>query len=96
MSILRKHIKIHGKVQGVGFRQNAFILAQKLAVTGWVRNTADGDVEAVVEGHPSSVQLFVEWCHEGPIHAVVTSVVVIQSIETETSELTSFTVQKTT
>jgi len=95
MSVLHKHLKIQGKVQGVGFRQNAFILAQKLGVKGWVKNTTEGSVEIVVEGDPSSVALFVEWCHEGPGHAVVSSVTLLESREQESFEFSVFTIQRT-
>lgn len=95
MTIARKHLKIQGKVQGVGFRQNAFILAQKLAVNGWVKNTSDGGVELLVEGAPSSVALFLEWCHEGPIHSVVNSVDILDSREQDFAEFSVFTIKKT-
>ncbi len=96
MSIARKHLKIQGKVQGVGFRQNAFILAQKLGVKGWVKNTFDGAVEITVEGEPTSVDLFVEWCHEGPIHSVVSSVTILESKTLAEAEFSVFSIQKTT
>ena len=96
MAIARKHLKIQGKVQGVGFRQNAFILAQKLGVKGWVKNTFDGAVEITVEGEPASVALFVEWCHEGPIHSVVNSVTELESKTLEEAEFIVFSIQKTT
>lgn len=96
MAISRKYLKIQGKVQGVGFRQNAFILAQKLGVKGWVKNTSEGSVEILVEGEPSSVDLFLEWCHEGPIHSVVNSVTVLKSETRDFFEFTVFSIQKTT
>ncbi len=96
MTIVHKHLKILGKVQGVGFRHNAFILAQKLGVTGWVKNTAEGAVEVVVEGNSSSVNLFVEWCHEGPMHSAVTSVTVLESRDQDIADFSVFTIKKTT
>jgi acylphosphatase len=95
MEITRKHLKIKGKVQGVGFRQNAFILAQKLGLKGWVRNTHEGDVEVMIEGESSTVALFEEWCHEGPIHSVVTSVKVLNSENSSETTFLTFTIQKT-
>lgn len=95
MQITRKHLKIKGKVQGVGFRQNAFILAQKLGLKGWVKNTHEGDVEVMIEGESSTVALFEEWCHEGPIHSVVTSVNVLNSENTSETIFLTFTIQKT-
>ncbi|MFM8268630.1 MAG: acylphosphatase [Pseudomonadota bacterium] len=96
MDIARKHLKIQGKVQGVGFRQNAFILAQKLGVKGWVKNTFDGAVEITVEGEPTSVDLLVEWCHEGPMHSVVRSVTILESKTLAEAEFSVFSIQKTT
>jgi acylphosphatase len=95
MSFSRKQLKIQGKVQGVGFRQNAFILAQKLKLVGWVRNTSEGEVELLVEGELSSVNLFVEWCHEGPTHAAVTTVTVLESSIRDFTEFQSFTILRT-
>ena len=95
MSFVNKHLKIKGKVQGVGYRQNAFILAQKLGLTGWVKNTSEGDVEIVIEGIESNVSLFVEWCQDGPIHSVVTSVVILKSTSRDFAEFSDFTIRKT-
>ena len=95
MVLSHKHLRIQGKVQGVGFRQNAFILATKLGLKGWVKNTREGDVEIVVQGEDSSVLLFAEWCHEGPIHSVVRSVVVLESREIADCEFTYFTIENT-
>ncbi len=49
-----RHLLIHGRVQGVGFRESMRIEAARLGVTGWVRNRRDGTVEAVVDGHDES------------------------------------------
>ncbi len=61
-------------MHGVGFRWSCQIQAQKLGVTGWVRNLEDGTVEVAVEGDGHAVQQLVEWCHQGPHHAIVTGV----------------------
>ena len=66
MSLRRAHLRIHGTVQGVAFRAHARDQARKLKVKGWVRNLADGDVEAVAEGAPDEVDAFIRWCHDGP------------------------------
>ncbi len=95
MKITRKHLKIKGKVQGVGYRQSALILAQKLEIKGWVKNTHEGEVEIIAEGAASRVSVFVEWCHEGPRHSVVTEVVVLDSKEITHFEFQDFTIQKT-
>lgn len=96
METCRKHLKIQGKVQGVGFRHNAFLLAQKLGLKGWVKNTQTGDVEIIVEGKDKDVRLFLEWCHEGPIHSVVTTVTVLKSEQAIEQQYSEFTIKKTT
>ena len=69
---------IKGKVQGVFFRATAKEIAQALDLKGWVKNTADGHVEALVTGDEEGVQQFIEWSKRGPENAVVSSV----SVET--------------
>ncbi|NDV11741.1 acylphosphatase [Crenobacter caeni] len=64
-------LRIHGKVQGVYYRDTAVARARELGVAGWVRNRVDGTVEAWVEGEPSAVAGFVEWAHQGPLSARV-------------------------
>ena len=59
-------LRIHGKVQGVYYRDSAVARAHELGVAGWVRNRVDGTVEAWVEGEPLAVAEFVEWAHQGP------------------------------
>lgn len=61
----RVHVYISGRVQGVGFRWNTVHLAQRLELTGWVRNLWDGRVEAVFEGPAEAVDQAVRWCHHG-------------------------------
>jgi acylphosphatase len=77
---------IHGRVQGVFFRDSMQREAQHLAVTGWVRNNSDGTVEAVVHGEPTSVDAIVRWAQRGPQHAQVTRV----DIEPDDRGYTSF------
>jgi len=60
------HLVIHGRVQGVFFRQSMTREAQYLAISGWVRNRSDGTVEAVVHGDPAAVDAMVRWAHKGP------------------------------
>ncbi|MFB6212541.1 MAG: acylphosphatase [Candidatus Magasanikbacteria bacterium] len=64
-------IKIFGKVQGVGFRFNTKRTADKLGVSGFVKNKEDGSVYTEVEGEPEKVDKFIEWCKEGPSFARV-------------------------
>lgn len=65
---------IHGRVQGVYFRDSMRREAQSLGVAGWVRNRPDGTVEAVVQGAPSAVEAIVLWAHRGPPAARVEKV----------------------
>jgi acylphosphatase len=65
------HLIIHGRVQGVFFRQSMLREAQNLAITGWVRNRFDGRVEAVVQGHPGAVDAMLRWAEHGPERAHV-------------------------
>jgi len=70
-SICRARVIAGGRVQGVGFRYWARSRAAPLGVSGWVRNTLDGDVEAVFEGPREHVELLVRWFREGPSAAYV-------------------------
>ena len=60
------YVKIHGKVQGVWFRASTKQKAEQLGLTGWVRNTDDGCVEAVFVGGEKQVQDMIQWCYQGP------------------------------
>ncbi len=66
MEPLTKHLRITGRVQGVGFRYSMYYVAQDLGLSGWVKNCEDGSVEAVVQGTPMSVQSIIDWAHKGP------------------------------
>ena len=74
MAKVRKHVFIHGKVQGVGYRYSAFNMAVSLGIKGWVRNKFDGSVEAMLEGEEIVLNQMVEWCKKGPIMAHVENV----------------------
>ena len=69
----RAHIFVTGRVQGVCYRAWVSDRARRLELGGWVRNRFDGRVEAVFEGPADLVEKMVEWCHEGPVHARVDS-----------------------
>ena len=73
MTITRQ-LRIFGRVQGVWYRESMRIEAQRLGVTGWVRNCRDGSVEAVVQGSPAAVDAIVEWARRGPELARVTDI----------------------
>lgn len=68
------HLRIQGRVQGVFFRDSMRREAKTLGVSGWVRNCADGSVEAVVQGAVAEVDTIVRWAHQGPRNAVVSRV----------------------
>ncbi len=67
-----KHLRIAGRVQGVGFRYHMERKARALGITGWVRNRHDGTVEAMVEGTPEAVDAMIAWARLGPASALVT------------------------
>ena len=69
--MIRRRVVVHGRVQGVFFRDTARRMAQSRGLGGWVRNTPEGTVEAVFEGEPEAVESMVAWCGEGPRGALV-------------------------
>jgi acylphosphatase len=92
MTIARK-LSIHGRVQGVFYRASAVDAARPLGLAGWVRNRADGTVEAFVQGDETAVERFVDWAREGPRHARVDR---IEESEADVDpELTDFTQRPT-
>ena len=64
--MIRVHLTITGKVQGVYYRFYAKEKASFLGVTGWVANEADGTVAVVAEGPENKINDFVDWCYGGP------------------------------
>jgi acylphosphatase len=75
--VTRRRVVISGRVQGVFFRDSVRRRAESAGVSGWVRNTPEGAVEAVLEGDPSSVDEMVEFCRRGPSRADVAAVEVV-------------------
>ena len=68
---VRKRVVVHGKVQGVFFRDSTEKEASSKGVAGWVRNLDDGTVEAVFEGDSGAVDAMVDFCQSGPSRADV-------------------------
>ncbi len=74
MDMLRAHLWIGGRVQGVFFRSTTSQKAQRLGVYGWVKNCPDRRVEAVLEGERAAVEKLISWCRHGPAFAKVQEV----------------------
>lgn len=68
------HLRVSGRVQGVGFRWFVVREAEKAGVTGWVRNLPDGRVEAWLEGEGEAVRAVEQAVARGPRHAEVAGV----------------------
>jgi len=85
------HVMIKGKVQGVYYRVSAKEVAERLHLTGWVKNTREGHVEALAIGDSDDLDQFVEWCKRGPERADVTDVIVQASVEVT---VTGFSIMK--
>lgn len=66
-----RRLVAHGRVQGVWFRESMRMQAERLGVSGWVRNRMDGSVEAMVQGTPAAVEAITQWMRRGPERAVV-------------------------
>lgn len=78
----RIHVYISGRVQGVFFRAETQRAANGFNITGWVRNMADGRVEALFEGDDTNVDKMLEWCHIGPPAARVEEVLIEEELYT--------------
>ena len=66
MAVARAHVRVSGVVQGIGFRWFALRLAERYGLVGWVRNRADGSVEAEAEGERGAVEGFLREIEAGP------------------------------
>ena len=71
---IARRVVVSGNVQGVFFRDRTRREARTRGVAGWVRNCADGTVEAHFEGPADAVESLVRWAHAGPRHASVDDV----------------------
>ena len=66
--------RVEGRVQGVGFRQSCMNEGQRLGLSGWVRNTANGEVEVWAEGTEEKLEAMQHWLRRGPPIAQVDTV----------------------
>ena len=90
--IVRAHVWVKGRVQGVGFRAHVEYSARQMSVTGWVRNVGYDTVEAVVEGESQDVNLFIAMMKQGPRASRVDESTV--EWETPTGEFQEFGVKR--
>lgn len=74
--MVTRRLAISGTVQGVGYRYAMQREATRLGITGWVRNRADGSVEALVHGDAQAVEALISWARTGPPAARVQKVLV--------------------
>jgi len=84
----KAHVIISGRVQGVFFRMETLKAAELYGVSGWVRNKADGTVEALFEGDTKNVDSILKWCRKGSPPAKVEKTVV--NLEDYTGEFKGF------
>src|SRR3989338_11565051 len=90
MNKARLHITVSGIVQGVFFRATTCDMANELKLTGWVKNSEDGEsVEIMAEGDKKTLEKFLEWCAKGPKGANVEQINYDWRSEEHTSELQS-------
>jgi acylphosphatase len=74
LAAARAHVRVFGRVQGVGFRYWAADEARRRGLRGWVRNLDSGGLEAIFQGARGAVEDMLRWCHEGPDGAYVRDV----------------------
>lgn len=75
------HLVIKGKVQGVFYRATAKEMAEKLSLNGWIKNTAEGHVEATIQGSQEQIDQYIAWCWKGPARAKVDAIEINETPE---------------
>ena len=90
--ITQARVTISGRVQGVWYRASTKNKAEQLGLTGWVKNTTDGRVEAVFEGEKQRINEMIVWCSIGPSQAKVKGVKVDNQKELRKQEFEEFSI----
>ena len=80
---LSRRVIVEGFVQGVGYRHFAYHAARRLGLSGWVRNRADGTVEALISGPPEAIEAMLAELRRGPRGARVRSVILAEAVGAE-------------
>lgn len=91
--MVHKHLKISGRVQGVGFRHFTRQNARDLEINGWVKNMRDGTVETVLSGSPKDVETMIKRLQKGPISARVDDIKELES-DTVNEDYNRFSVRR--
>jgi acylphosphatase len=89
--MMHLNIKVHGKVQGVYFRDSTKMVADQLGVKGWIRNESDGSIYIEAEGDDWILDNFLDWCEEGPERAEVQ---LVEKAESEMQNFQNFIIKK--
>jgi acylphosphatase len=84
-------ITVKGKVQGVLYRASTKAVDDQLGLRGFVRNELNGDVFIEAEGEPVMLEMFLDWCREGPQGA---EVIIVETNEGELKNYRNFEVLK--
>ena len=74
MKLETRRFTVHGRVQGVWFRDSTRREAQRLGIAGYAKNLQDGNVEVLAAGSPAALDELQQWLHQGPPMARVTRV----------------------
>ena len=91
--MIRAHIIVKGKVQGVNFRYYFAKIANQAGLTGWVKNSGNyQEVEAVLEGEETDIKRLLAWCWKGPPRSEITDVKT--TMEKYQGEFTKFKIKR--